>query len=82
MESKRIYQINKKRFILTVMLHFETVKNFCTVAKISRTRFYALLTKKYATKRPEGFVRLFDILNDSLNDGKYDYELFWRSSYE
>ena len=78
MESKRIYHIQKRRFITTIMFHFETVRNFCTKANISRARFYRILSLSYATKEPEAFVRLFNLLNDSLEDGKYDYDLFWR----
>ena len=80
MESKRIYQINKRRFITTIMLHFETVSNFCTLAEISRSRFYRVLNLKYATKQPKSFMRLFNLLNDNLEDGKYDIELFWRKA--
>lgn len=78
MESKRIYQIQKRRFITTIMFHFGTVKNFCNKAGIARQRFYRILDSKYATKNPKAFVRLYNLLNDSLEDGKYDYDLFWR----
>lgn len=78
MESKRIYKINKRRFITIIMFHFETVKNFCTKAGISRSRFYRILSLSYTNKEPASFVRLFNLLNDSLEDGKYDYDLFWR----
>ena len=79
MESKRIYKINERRFITIIMFHFETVKNFCTKAEISRSRFYRILNLSYTTKEPASFVRLFNLLNDSLEDGKYDYDLFWRN---
>lgn len=79
MENEKVYRINSKRFICFVMLHFDTVKNFCKVAGISRQRFYFVLNKTYKNKEPETFTRLFNCLNDSLEDGKYDYELFWRS---
>ena len=80
MENEKVYRINKKRFICFVMLHFDTVKNFCTVAGISRQRFYYVLSKEYKSKESETFLRLFKCLNDSLVDGKYDYNLFWRKS--
>ena len=74
------YYINSKRFILYVRLHFETVKNFCTAAKVSRNTFYKVLRKPYKTKNPPSFTRFFNLLNNSLEDGKYDYEFFWRKA--
>ena len=78
MENKRIYQIQKRRFITIIMFHFETVKNFCTKAEISRARFYSILNRSYTTNKPESFVRLYNLLNDNLEDCEYDYEIFWR----
>ena len=78
MESNKIYQIQKRRFITLVMFHFGTVKEFCEGAGISRQRFYKILNKSYKTKSPEAFVRLYDLLNKGLEDGQYDYDLFWR----
>lgn len=81
MESKRIYKINGKRFITIVLYHFETVKKFCTIAGISRQRFYSILKIPYSTKHPEAFVRLYELLLKHSDEAQYDYEIFWRKSW-
>lgn len=74
------YCINKKRFILMVKLHFDTVVNFVNKAGVSRTAFYKVLNKQYKTKNPPSFTRFFNLLNSEVEDGKYDYEIFWRKA--
>ena len=72
------YYLNKKRVISYVRFHFGSVKNFCTALKISRAAFYKTMNKGYKTKNPPAFTRMFNLLNNSLEDGKYDYEIFWK----
>lgn len=80
-ESKRIYHINKRRFITTVMYHFETVSNFCKVANISRPRFYKIMNLHFTTKNPPTFSKFLDLLNEKSGQ-KYDPEIFWSKIYE
>lgn len=72
------FYINKKRFISTVKFHFDSVKDFCKLAGMSRNNFYKILSKPYKTKYPPAFSRLFNLLNYSIEDGKYSYEIFWK----
>ena len=80
-ESKRIYRLNKRRFITTVMYHFETVSNFCAVAKVSRPRFYMVMNLSFKTKNPPTVVRFINLINEK-SESKYDPEIFWSKIHE
>lgn len=77
MKTEVYHTINKRRFISFVMYHYGTVGSFCEKAGISRSRFYAILNKQFKRNSP-AFKRLYDLLNEALDGGTYDYDLFWR----
>ena len=80
-ESKRIYRLNKRRFITTIMYHFETVSKFCAVANISRPRFYKVMNLSFTSKNPPSVVRFINLINDKAGS-EYDPEIFWSKIYE
>lgn len=81
-ENEKVYRINKKRFIFTVLWHFETVKNFCKVAGISRQRFYYVLNKTYKNKTSETFTKLLKCLNTNSEEAQYDHNFFWSNRHD
>lgn len=76
MKSKKVYKIDKKYFIASVNLEFDSVRNFCKIVGISRARFYAILNREYKRKSVEAFNRIFKKLEEA-SPTLLSYDSYW-----